>query len=422
MSSVFGKIFFSINIMCVDNAQKGYKMEHLDKFQQVLDSLKSDGKYRVFNDILRECGDFPKAIWYSKYAIKQITNWCSNDYLGMGQHQFVLDAMKTALETAGAGSGGTRNISGTTHYHVALEAEIAKLHKKESALLFTSAFNANETTLETIAKVIPDITFISDSKNHSSIIQGIRHSRANKVIWSHNDVEELELKLQQIPGPKMVVFESVYSMDGDISPLKEIVELSKKYNALTYLDEVHAVGLYGDTGGGISDLSGVEDVDIVNGTLAKAFGVQGGYIASKTPFIDAIRSLAPAFIFTTSLSPVLCAGALASIRYVKEHPNLRVSIMERANTLKNKFKSAGIPIMENPSHIVPVMINDAVKCKQISDDLLYKDGIYVQPINYPTVDVGTERLRFTPTPNHTDAMMDDLVDKLLVVLERHEII
>jgi 5-aminolevulinate synthase len=396
-------------------------MNHLDKFEQVLEQLKSDGKYRVFNDILRERGQFPNAIWYSKYAIKKITNWCSNDYLGMGQHQFVLDAMRTALETAGAGSGGTRNISGTTHYHVALEAEIAKLHNKESALLFTSAFNANETTLETIAKIIPDITFISDSKNHSSIIQGIRHSRANKVIWSHNDLQELELKLKQIKGTKMVVFESVYSMDGDISPIKEIVKLCKKYDALTFLDEVHGVGLYGENGGGVTERDKV-DVDIVNGTLAKAFGVQGGYIASKTPFIDAIRSLAPAFIFTTSLSPVLCAGALASIRYVKEHPKLRDSIMERAKTLKDKFKSAGIPVLDNPSHIVPVMIGDAVKCKQISDDLLYKDGIYVQPINYPTVDVGTERLRFTPTPNHTDAMMDELVDKLTIVLERHNIL
>lgn len=397
-------------------------MQHLDKFQKIIDGLKSDGKYRVFNDILRECGDFPKAIWYSKYAIKKIVNWCSNDYLGMGQHQFVLDAMKTALDTAGAGSGGTRNISGTTHYHVALEHEIAKLHKKESALLFTSAFNANETTLETMAKVIPDLTFISDSKNHSSIIQGVRHSRVEKIIWKHNDLADLENHLMNIQGPKCVVFESVYSMDGDISPVQEIVELCKKYNAISFLDEVHAVGLYGEQGGGICDLRGVEDVDIVNGTLAKAFGVQGGYIASKTPFIDAIRSLAPAFIFTTSLSPVLCAGALASIKYVKEHNNLRESIMERANTLRSKFKIAGIPYMDSDSHIVPVIIGDAVKCKNISDDLLYKDGIYVQPINYPTVDVGTERLRFTPTPNHTNAMMDELIDKLVVVLERHKVV
>ena len=418
MANFFTKII--INIICVDNNRT--QMQHLDKFQQIIDDLKSDGKYRVFNDILRDCGDFPRAIWYSKYAIKKIVNWCSNDYLGMGQHQFVLDAMKTALDTAGAGSGGTRNISGTTHFHVALEHELAKLHNKESALLFTSAFNANETTLETMAKVIPDLTFISDSKNHSSIIQGVRHSRVEKVIWKHNDLEDLEKHLMNIQGPKCVVFESVYSMDGDIAPVKEIVDLCQKYNAISFLDEVHAVGLYGEKGGGICDLRGVEGVDIVNGTLAKAFGVQGGYIASKTPFIDAIRSLAPAFIFTTSLSPVLCAGALASVKYVREHNNLRESIMERAEKLKSKFKSAGIPILENPSHIVPVMIGDAVKCKQISDDLLYKDGIYVQPINYPTVAVGTERLRFTPTPNHTDAMMDELVDKLLVVLERHKVV
>lgn len=396
-------------------------MEHLDKFEEVLENLKADGKYRVFNDILRERGEFPNAIWYSKYAIKKIVNWCSNDYLGMGQHQFVLDAMKTALEQAGAGSGGTRNISGTTHYHVALEHELAKLHKKESALLFTSAFNANETTLETIPRFIPDITYISDSENHSSIIQGIRHSKANKIIWKHNDLKDLEKHLKTIKGPKMIVFESVYSMDGDISPIKEIVKLAKKYKALTFLDEVHAVGLYGEKGGGICDLKGVEGIDIVNGTLAKAFGVQGGYIASKTPFIDGIRSLAPAFIFTTSLSPVLCAGALASIRYVKEHPDLRDSIMERAETLKSKFKDAGFPLMDTPTHIVPLIIGDAKKCKNISDDLLYKYGIYVQPINYPTVAVGTERLRFTPTPNHTDAMMDDLVDKLKLVLKWNEI-
>src|SRR5210317_267479 len=236
---------------------------NLEKFEQAIQTLKDEGRYRVFNDILRECGDFPKAIWYSKYAISKIVNWCSNDYLGMGQHEFVLKAMQTALETAGAGSGGTRNISGTTHYHVALEAELAKLHNKEAALLFTSAFNANETTLETVAKIIPDITFISDSKNHSSLRQGIRHSRANKIIWTHNDLEELELKLQQVTGPKCVVFESVYSMDGDIAPVKEIVEICKKYNAITYIDEVHGVGLYGKTGGGVTERDAVE-VDIIN--------------------------------------------------------------------------------------------------------------------------------------------------------------
>ena len=396
-------------------------MQHIDKFEQAILNLKEEGRYRVFNDILRECGDFPKAIWYSKYAVTKIINWCSNDYLGMGQHQFVLDAMKTALETAGAGSGGTRNISGTTHYHVALELELARLHNKESALLFTSAFNANETTIETIAKIIPDITFISDSNNHSSLIQGIRHSGAKKVIWTHNDLKELELKLKQITGPKMVVFESVYSMDGDIAPVGDVVKLCKKYNAISYIDEVHAVGLYGPNGGGVCEERNVQP-DIINGTLAKAYGVQGGYIAADKTFIDAIRSYAPAFIFTTSMSPVLCAGALASVKYVKEHKELRMMLQVKSEELKRKFIDKGIPILENNSHIVPVMIKDPVKCKQISDDLLYKDGIYVQPINYPTVEKGTERLRFCPGPNHSSGMMDELVDKLLTVLERHKII
>ncbi len=396
-------------------------MQHIDKFEQAILNLKEEGRYRVFNDILRECGDFPKAIWYSKYAVTKIVNWCSNDYLGMGQHQFVLDAMKTALETAGAGSGGTRNISGTTHYHVALELELARLHNKESALLFTSAFNANETTIETVAKIIPDITFISDSNNHSSLIQGIRHSGAKKIIWTHNDLEELELKLKQITGPKMVVFESVYSMDGDIAPVGDIVKLCKKYKAISYIDEVHAVGLYGPNGGGVCEERNVQP-DIINGTLAKAYGVQGGYIAADKTFIDAIRSYAPAFIFTTSTSPVLCAGALASVKYVKEHKELRMMLQVKSEELKRKFRDNGIPILENNSHIVPVMIKDPVKCKQISDDLLYKDGIYVQPINYPTVEKGTERLRFCPGPNHSSGMMDELVDKLLTVLERHKII
>ena len=396
-------------------------MQHIDKFEQAILNLKEEGRYRVFNDILRECGDFPKAIWYSKYAVTKIVNWCSNDYLGMGQHQFVLDSMRTALETAGAGSGGTRNISGTTHYHVALELELAKLHNKESALLFTSAFNANETTLETVAKIIPDITFISDSKNHSSLIQGIRHSGAKKVIWTHNDLEELELKLKQITGPIMVVFESVYSMDGDIAPVNDIVKLCKKYKAISYIDEVHAVGLYGPNGGGVCEDRNVQP-DIINGTLAKAYGVQGGYIAASRTFIDAIRSYAPAFIFTTSMSPVLCAGALSSVKYVKEHKELRMMLQVKSEELKRKFRDKGIPVLENNSHIVPVMIKDPVKCKQISDDLLYKHGIYVQPINYPTVEKGTERLRFCPGPNHSSGMMDDLVDKLLLVLERHKII
>ena len=392
-------------------------MEHLEKFSDVLKELKDDGRYRVFNDILRTAGDFPNAIWYSKYSINKIVNWCSNDYLGMGQHKYVLDSMKTALETSGAGAGGTRNISGTTHYHIALEAEIQRLHNKESALLFTSAYNANQTTIETMAKIIPDILFISDAQNHSSIIQGIRHSKAKKEIFKHNDVNDLESILMSNTGPKCVIFESVYSMDGDIAPVKDIVDVCKKYNAITFIDEVHAVGLYGETGAGICERDNVE-VDIVNGTLAKAFGVQGGYIAGKREFIDAIRSLASAFIFTTSLSPVLCAGALTSIKYVKDHPELRDKIQERAKKTKEEIERQGIEVLKNDSHIVPVIIGDAKKCKAVSDELLYKDGIYVQPINYPTVAVGTERLRFTPTPFHTDAHIFDMVVKLKSALKR----
>jgi len=388
-------------------------MKNLDKFQKVLDSLKSEGKYRVFNSILRERGKYPSAIWYSKYGVKKIINWCSNDYLGMGQHQQVIDSMKTALDAVGTGSGGTRNISGTTKYHVALEDELAQLHKKESALIFTSAYVANLTTLESIPKVLPDITYISDSENHASIIQGIRHSKAKKVVWKHNDLNHLEDLLKKIPDPKCVVFESVYSMDGDISPIKQIVALCKKYNASTYLDEVHAVGLYGLTGGGISERENLQDdIDIINGTLGKAFGVQGGYIAGKKDFLDAIRSLAPGFIFTTSLSPVICAGALASVRYVKENNDLRKQLQERSSKTKYELIKSGIKVLENNSHIVPVIIGDAVKCKKISDDLLYEENIYVQPINYPTVSVGTERLRFTPGPLHTDAMIFDMVSKL----------
>ena len=392
-------------------------MEHLDKFQQVIKDYKDDGRYRTFNDIIRKRGDYPNAIWYSKYSIKNIVNWCSNDYLGMGQHSYVIDSMKTALETAGAGAGGTRNISGTTHYHNALERELALLHKKESALLFTSAYNANQTTLETMGKIIPDLLFISDEENHSSIIQGLRHSKCRKEIFKHNDVQDLESILMSNPGPKCVVFESVYSMDGDIAPVKEIIEVSKKYNAITYIDEVQAVGLYGETGAGICERDKVE-VDIINGTLAKAYGVQGGYITGKREFIDAIRSMASAFIFTTSLSPVICAGALTSIKYVKDHPELREKIQERARKTKEEIERQGIEVLKNDSHIVPVIIGDPIKCKAVSDELLYKEGIYVQPINWPTVKRGTERLRFTPTPFHTDAHIFDMVVKLKSALKR----
>ncbi len=388
-------------------------MKYLDKFEEILVTLKNEGKYRIFNSILRKRGKFPNAIWYSKYGVKNIVNWCSNDYLGMGQNQLVIDAMKTALDSVGAGSGGTRNISGTTKYHEALEKELANLHKKESTLIFTSAYVANLTTLETIPRVLPNITYISDSENHSSIIQGIRNSRVKKVIWKHNDLSHLEELLKKIPDPKCVVFESVYSMDGDISPIKQIVNLCKKHNAITYLDEVHAVGLYGLHGGGIIERENLQnEIDIINGTLGKAFGVQGGYVAGRKDFLDAIRSLAPGFIFTTSLSPVICAGALTSVKYVREHNDLRNQIKERSSKTKIELSKVGINVLKNNSHIVPVIIGDPIKCKKISDDLLYKYGIYVQPINYPTVPEGTERLRFTPGPLHTDSMISEMVDKL----------
>jgi 5-aminolevulinate synthase len=386
-------------------------------FQELVKSLKEQGKYRVFNDILRENGKFPQAIWYGPYAIKNIVNWCSNDYLGMGQNKVVIDAMRTALEMTGAGSGGTRNIAGTSHYHVALEHELATLHKKERALLFSSAYVANEWTLIALAKIIPNIEYISDENNHNSIIVGIQHSKAKKVVFKHNDLEDLDQKLKisfAQGNTPCVVFESVYSMDGDCGHIKEICKLAEKYKAITYIDEVHAVGLYGTTGAGKLEQLGLQDkVDIVNGTLGKAFGVQGGYIAGDSVVIDAIRSIAAGFIFTTSMSPVTCSGALAAIKYLKEHDDLREKHQDRARKLKHRLKAAGIPVMECATeHIVPVLVGDAKKCKAMSDSLLNDFNIYVQPINYPTVDVGTERLRFAPTPFHDDGMIEDLVNAL----------
>ena len=389
-------------------------------FEQKIEQLKQEGKYRVFNDILRERGKFPKAIWYGKYSIKEIVNWCSNDYLGMGQNKTVIDAMNTALNQTGAGSGGTRNIGGTSHYHVALEHELASLHSKGSALLYSSAYVANEWTLIALKQIIPDIVFVSDSENHASLIQGIRHSGADKVIWTHNDMSNLEDKLREVAeqgGTPCVVFESVYSMDGDVSPIKEICDLAERYGAITYIDEVHAVGLYGEHGAGYLEHIGEQRVDIVNGTLGKAFGVTGGYIASDSVIIDVIRSVASGFIFTTSMSPVLCAGALASVKYLRDHPELRVQHQERATTLKRMLTEKGIEVHEDScTHIVPVMIRDPFKCKEMSDILLNDYGIFIQPINYPTVAEGTERLRIAPTPYHTDAMMSDLVDALEKVI------
>jgi 5-aminolevulinate synthase len=392
-------------------------------FEKLITDLKDNGKYRVFNDILRENGKFPQAIWYGPYNIKNITNWCSNDYLGMGQHKVVLDAMHTALDMTGAGSGGTRNIAGTSHYHVALEHELATLHKKEKALLFSSAYVANEWTLIALAKIIPNIEYISDANNHNSIIVGIQHSKAKKVVFKHNDLEDLEQKLKisfaqgNVP---CVVFESVYSMDGDCGHIKEICKLADKYKAMTYIDEVHAVGLYGQKGAGKLEQLGLQDrVDIVNGTLGKAFGVQGGYIACDSVVADAIRSVAAGFIFTTSMSPVTCAGALAAIKYLKDHNELREKHQERARKLKHRLGVAGITVMDCATeHIVPVLIGDAKKAKAMSDALLNDHNIYVQPINYPTVDVGTERLRFAPTPFHDDGMIEDLIKALKIVFDQ----
>jgi 5-aminolevulinate synthase len=389
-------------------------------FQQTLERLKQEGKYRVFNDILRERGKFPKAIWYGKYSIKEIVNWCSNDYLGMGQNKIVIDAMHTALDQTGAGSGGTRNIGGTSHYHVALEHELASLHSKSGALLFSSAYVANEWTLISLKSIVPDIVFLSDSMNHASLIQGIRHSGADKKIWQHNNLEDLENKLTEVAkdgGTPCIVFESVYSMDGDVGLIKEICDLAERYGAITYIDEVHAVGLYGETGAGVCEQIGEHRVDIVNGTLGKAFGVTGGYIAADADVIDAVRSVASGFIFTTSMSPVLCAGALASVKYLKDNNQLREQHQERARKLKHRMLKAGLQPMEcSTTHIVPLFVGDAVKCKQLSDTLINDYGIYAQPINYPTVPEGTERLRFAPTPYHTDGMIEDLIKALTEVM------
>ena len=395
-------------------------MINKEPFERLIAELKENGKYRVFNDIVREKGKFPQAIWYGPYNIKNIVNWCSNDYLGMGQHKVVLDAMHTALDHTGSGSGGTRNIGGTSHYHVALEHELATLHKKEKAVLFSSAYVANEWTLIALAKIIPNIEYISDANNHNSIIVGISHSKANKVIFKHNDLEDLEQKLKisfaQGKTP-CVVFESVYSMDGDCGHIAEICKLADKYKAITYIDEVHAVGLYGERGGGKLEQLGLQDrVDIVNGTLGKAFGVQGGYIACDRVVGDAIRSVAAGFIFTTSMSPVSCAGALAAVKYLKDHNEIRDKHQERARKLKHRLGVAGITVMACATeHIVPVLVGDAKRAKAMSDALLNDHNIYVQAINYPTVDVGTERLRFAPTPFHDDGMIEDLIKALVTV-------
>ena len=397
-------------------------MDYAKTLRAALDTIRAEGRYRIFADLKRERGAFPAAQQFTgKGDVRPITVWCSNDYLGMGQHPSVLAAMHEAIDTVGAGSGGTRNISGTCHYHVELEREIADLHGKEAALLFTSAYVANDATLSTLQKLIPGLVIFSDEKNHASMIEGIRRGGTNKEIWRHNDIADLEARLRKYPAdtPKLIAFESVYSMDGHIAPIGKICDLAKKYNALTYLDEVHAVGMYGPRGGGIAERDGVMDrVDIINGTLAKGFGVMGGYIAASADTCDAIRSYAPGFIFTTSLAPAVAAGALASIRHLKQSSVERERHQERAATLKARLIDAGLPVVEGPSHIVPVIVGDPVHCKAVTDTLMERYGIYVQPINYPTVPKGTERIRLTPGPVHTDEQMDYLVNALTELWER----
>ena len=390
-------------------------MDYNKYFTGALDSLKNEGRYRVFNDIKRTLGSFPNAIHYSDSNEKEVSVWCSNDYLGMGQNKKVLSAMHEAIDSSGAGSGGTRNISGTSHYHVLLEKELADLHNKEGALLFTSGYISNEASLSTIASILPNCVVLSDELNHASMIQGIRNSKAERIIFKHNDPDHLDKILKTInpERPKLVAFESVYSMDGDIAPIKELCEVAKANNALTYLDEVHAVGMYGSRGGGIAEREGLMDeLDIIEGTLAKAFGTMGGYIASNKNIIDVIRSFASSFIFTTSLPPAIAAGALASVKHLKESSIERKIHQERAKSLKEKLRQTGIIVMPSDSHIVPILVGDPVLCKKASDILLSDFSIYVQPINYPTVPKGKERLRITPSPLHDEKMIDYLVDSL----------
>ena len=394
-------------------------------FQAALDGLKERGNYRVFAELQRHQGDYPHATRYLEDGRTQdVTVWCSNDYLGMGQHPDVLAAMHQELDRSGAGAGGTRNISGTMHVHRQLELELADLHGKEDALLFTSGYVSNDATLSTLARVLPGCIIYSDELNHASMIAGIRNAGCEKRVWRHNDLAHLEelLAADDPAAPKLIAFESVYSMDGDVAPIGAVCDLADKYNALTYCDEVHAVGMYGARGGGISERDEVADrVTIIEGTLGKAFGVMGGYIAADQKIIDVIRSYAPGFIFTTSLSPVLVAGVLASVRHLKVSSEERIAQHANAAMLKTLFADAGLPVMVSNTHIVPLMVGDPVKAKKISDILLAEYGVYVQPINYPTVPRGTERLRFTPGPQHTEAMMRDLTSALIEIWGRVDI-
>ena len=399
-------------------------MDYQRIFADAIERLHAEGRYRVFIDILRNKGSFPNARCFAGHnGPKPITVWCSNDYLAMGQHPDVIAAMEEALHDVGAGSGGTRNISGNSHYHIDLEAELADLHGKDAALLFTSGYISNEATLATLGKILPGCIIFSDALNHASMIAGIRNSGCEKQVFRHNDLDHLEQLLAAAPAgtPKLIAFESVYSMDGDIAPIGAICDLAEKYEAITYLDEVHAVGMYGPRGGGISERDDVAHrVTIIEGTLGKAFGVMGGYIAANRAIIDVVRSYAPGFIFTTSLSPVLVAGALASVRHLKASTAEREAQQERATQLKSIFRTARLPVMETSTHIVPLLVGDPVTAKRISDILLAEYGIYVQPINYPTVPRGTERLRFTPGPAHDEQMMKDLATALVEIWDRLE--
>ncbi len=392
-----------------------YRRMYDKAVSDALAAVHAEGRYRVFADIKRNQGDFPNARYFKDGDVREITVWCSNDYLSMGQHPVVAEAMHKAIEDVGAGSGGTRNISGTTHYHVELEAELADLHHKEAALLFTSGFISNDATLSTLAKILPGCVMISDEMNHASMIDGIRRGGGPKRIFRHNDMDDLEGILASLPfdTPKIIAFESVYSMDGDFAPIAQICDLAEKYNALTYMDEVHGVGLYGPNGGGVGERDNVMDrVDIIEGTLAKAFGVMGGYVAASSEMIDVIRSYASGFIFTTSLSPVLVAGILASVRHLKSSSAERDALHERAGALKAALVAADLPVMPSPSHIVPILVGDPLLCKEVTDKLLDEFNIYVQPINYPTVPKGTERLRLTPGPFHSDEKIAELVSAL----------